>query len=171
MTSLRDLLAGTENVQLIKWPGTDITIAMRILSDHEIQQATFATERIFAEQKIKYDTIFTSDAYQQEKVTQMLYLSLSYPEDFSKRLEPTITEFRKDLTLDIKSMLSDMYVQFEKDRSPQPETMSQDDFDKLYVEVKKKPEEIHGKLLSSNMLKKLIITLASQPGTLLKDNG
>jgi hypothetical protein len=171
MNDLSNLLAGTENRQLIKWPGTDITVSMRILSDHEIQQATFATERIFAEQKMKYDTIFTADSYQQEKVTQMLYMSLSWPDEPGKKVTATITDFRKALTLDAKNMLSDIYVQFEKDRSPQPETMTQDEFDKLFVDIKKKPDDIIGKFLSCNTLKKLIITLASQPEIFPRGNG
>jgi len=167
---LQKLKLGTDNVKLIDIPGSTQKVALRILSQKDLQQATFNTERLFKAEKIDINMV-SANEYDSEKATQILFMSLRDPENLDEPIAKNITEFRSALSKSVKEYIIDEYVTFEKDCNPTPDILSNDEFDKLVSDLKKKPLQINGYSGSTATLKKLIITLASQPVTLPQDNG
>lgn len=169
---MSDLLAklklGTSNQKLIDFPGTTQKVVLRILSQADLQLATFSTERLFKSEKIDVNLV-TGNEWDNEKATQILYMALRDPENQDEPIAKSITEFRKALTKDTKDELISEYLTFEKDVSPSPEGLSSDEFDRTVAEVKKKPETIQLKSFSTATLKKLILILAAPPETLPQD--
>jgi hypothetical protein len=158
---LSTLKAGTDNVKLIKFPKSETPIALKILNQKELQDAAFCTERLFKTEKIDVN-LMTSEEYSSEKATQILFRCIRDPENLEQGIAPNITVFRASLTRNEKEYLIGEYLAFEKDVSPSPDNMSNEEFDKILLDVKKNPEDITGKIFSSSMLKKLITTLVSQ---------
>ena len=167
---LETLKLGTDHVKLINFPGTDKKVAIRILSTHDLQMATFATERLFKSEKIEVNMVSAAE-YDAEKAIQILYLALKDPQNLDQSICKNVTEFRKALTKNERDILIDEYITFEKDCSSSLDMLSNEEFDRLVAEVKKKPETIQTNSLSTATLKRLITTLASQPVTLPADNG
>jgi len=165
---IEKLKLGVENVKLIQWPGTDQKVLLKVLSQKEIQDASFAAERLFNTEKIAVN-MMTTDAYETEKVIQLLYRAIRDPEKQEEPIAPSITEFRKALTKEDVEYLSEEYGTFTKDCSPNPDNISSEEFDKILVDVKKNPLSITGVNYSSTTLKKFITSLASQPVTLPMD--
>jgi len=169
MSLIEKLKLGTRNKKLIKWPGDDTEVLMRILSEHERMEAMFSAERLFKTEKIE-PTLTTADQFDTEKCVQILYRAIRDPAT-EEPIATSITEFRKSITREDMRMLISEYTVFEQDCSPSPSNLSEEEFDKILRDIKKNPETLSSSNLSSSMLKKLIITLASQPVTLPKDSG
>jgi hypothetical protein len=167
---LQKLKLGKDSVKLVNFPGTTQKVALQILSQHELQLATFNTDRLFQTEKITVNMV-NADDWDQEKATQILFLALRDPADMEQPIAKNITEFRKALTKDEKEVLIDEYLTFEKDVSPRSETLSDDEFDRVVSDVKKNADSIYSSNFSTNMLKKLVHTLANQPLPLPQDNG
>lgn len=171
MSSLIEKLKlGTDNTKLIKWPGSDTQVALRIISEQARMEASFATERLFKSEKIE-NNLMTADQYDTEKVIQILFRALRCPDDLDKPVFPSITEFRKALTREDMRLLIAEYTGFENECSPSPENLSDEDFDKIFREVKKNAATTTSNIGSMSTLRRLIITLVDQPVSSLKDNG
>jgi hypothetical protein len=167
---LRVLLAGTDRAKLLKWPATDIDIEIRVLSDHDRQQSVFATERLFKTSHIEMN-IGTGVEYDYEQSTQVLYRAISFPGKPERRVVATVEDFRKLMTYGIHKILDEEYVSFEKEQSPNLDRMTQEEFDILLQDLKKKPDSTLGKVTSLNIAKRLLHILVSQPEILPEDNG
>jgi valyl-tRNA synthetase len=154
---LQQLKLGTDNVKLVKFPGTDKEVALRIISQRDHQDAAFSTERLFKQEKIDVNMI-TAEEYESEKATQLLYRALRDPQKLEEPIAPNITEFRKLLTREEKKLLIDEYLGFESECSPSPENMSDEEFDKVLTALKKNSVETIGNITSMSMLKKLLRT-------------
>ena len=170
MSLLDTLKLGTKNCKMVKWPGTDTEIAMSILSQQQIQDAVFATERLFKGEKIEMN-MGTADEYDSELSTQKLFRSIHDPKDMDKPVATTITEFRKALTREDRTVLIEEYLAFEKECSPSPDNLTNDEFDQLLSDLKKTPHETLGRITSISTLKKLLLIMASRPVTLPAVNG
>jgi hypothetical protein len=168
--NLKQILAGSDNIKLLKWPGSDVQVAMKILSESDRQAANFAAERLFKAQKIEA-ALMTMTTYEEEVLTQMLYLSLRDPEDTTKPIFVNISEFREFLTKGIKTDLVMEYLNFEKETCSNLDDLTQEEFDVLYTNLKKKPDETLEKVSSLRQAKKLLLILVSQQKTLPQDNG
>jgi hypothetical protein len=152
---------GTSNTKLIAWPNSTDMVGLRILSQSQLQEATFATEKWFKENKIDIN-MSTADEFDSEKATQVLYRALVDPVDFKTPVCNKIDIFRQSLTRDERSCLIDEYLTFEKDCSPRPENMKDEEFEAWIDSVKKTPEELLGNVISSRTLKACIITMAKE---------
>jgi len=166
---LEKLKLGTLNTKLMKWPGTDQAILLRVLSMQERQDATFATERLFKSQKIDVNMV-SANEYDSEYITQILFRAIRNPEKPDEQVCENITEFRKALTLKERQVLSEEYIAFEEECSPAIENQTQDQWDALVSSLKKNPTETLGKLTSIATLKKLLLITVSQPVSLPKVN-
>jgi hypothetical protein len=173
--NLRDLLQGTENYKEIFWPvmakdGNKIKVLLRVLTDAEHQEAKFSTEKYFKAEEVSTDPIM-ADEFQNEFFTQALWRALRDPKDKTKPVCDCISDFRVLLTRPIKMQLLDEWIAWEQENSPNPDLMSPEDFDKLLIDLKKKPKETLGNVLSLAIAKKLLLTLVSPQEILQKDNG
>ena len=54
---LSRIKAGSDNVKLTEWPGKADKVLMRILSQQDHQDASFATERHFKSEKIEISMV------------------------------------------------------------------------------------------------------------------
>lgn len=141
---LSKLKAGTNNRKMIRFPGTDQEIQLRIISDAQYQQARIETERHF--QKLKVEPSMTlADAFEAEETTQVLYRALQTKDE--KPLANTVDEFREIIKCPEKDFLANEYLEFERECSPNPEKLFENEFDSLISDIKKKPETV-GKILS-----------------------
>jgi hypothetical protein len=142
---LAKLKQGTNHIKLSVFPGTTQAIAFKILSQQDLQDAAFATERLFTSSKIELN-LASAQEYDEEKSTQILFRALRDPAKQDETVAPDITTFRKLLTREEKAVLIDEYLTFEKDCSPRSDTLSSEEFDKLVSDLKKKPDSIskHG---------------------------
>jgi hypothetical protein len=166
---LQRIKLGTAATKLTMWPGTDRPILMKILSQQDLQEAEFATERLFASEKITVNLV-TSDEYESERATQTLYRCLRDPEKSAEAICPTLADFRRILTRTEKQVLIDEYLTFEKDNSPRPGNMTDDEFDKVLTEVKKNPAQTMLDSYSTATQKKLITCLVADLSSALSDS-
>jgi hypothetical protein len=165
--ALHKIKAGINNTAECKWPGTDITIRIRLLTNQDILESSLAADKTFRDcgsdvsvQNIKI--------YEAEKDIQHLYRATSDLDGNS--LAPNIAEFRKLLTVSDKEWLIERYNALDAECNPSADTMSDEDFDFLVESVKKNPAAV-SKLSSIYTLKRLARFLASAPVSLQTGNG
>lgn len=156
---LEKLKAGKRNVRAIKFPGMDQNVALRVLSNADVQDALFATENHFKQHKIEVSAT-TVEAYEDENTTQILFRALRDPQDYDRPFVKDVDELRRMLTRDEKDLLVEQYNAFEKEVSPSAVTLSDAEMDDLFGRLKKTPEI--GNDLSFSTLKRLIVYLASR---------
>jgi hypothetical protein len=166
---LSKLKLGTNNTKLINWPGTETKVLLRILSQQDFQTASIDTERIFKAYKSDLN-LMNGTTYAEEENTQILFLALRDPANVSEPIAPSITEFRKSLSTNEKRLLFEEYASFDAECNPSPGNLSDEEFDRLVVSLKKKPEETLTSLLSLSIAKKLLLILAKAPMNLPADN-
>ena len=154
--------AGQDNVKIIKWPGTQHDVAIRVLTQRDLQEAAFSTERMFKAEKIEVG-ILTAEEYEVEKSLQILFRCLRDPKSLEDPVAPSIAEFRKALTREERRLLTDEYLAFESECSPAIDGLSKEDFDRLLQDLKKNPAAILSTITSIGMLKKLLLFMASPP--------
>jgi len=159
MSLLEKLKSGKRNVRLIKFPGTDHDVALRVLSNAEVQEALFATEGRFKQKKIEVSAT-TVEAYEDENTIQILTRALRDPKDPEQPFAANVDQLREMITLEEKNDLVREYDAFENEVSPSAKTIDDDELDRIFDEVKKKPET--GSSLNIYTLRKLIIYLASR---------
>jgi hypothetical protein len=167
---MQTMKLGTGQFKVIKWPGTETSVAMRILSMHDKTEAAAATEQYYKSIKIE-SRLTTESFFDTERAIQSLYKALRDPQDMSKPICDSVTTFRKSIsTADLNTLYLE-YCTWEKDCSPSPENLTEEEFDLLVEDIKKNPEKILLSTYSSSMLRRLIATLASQPVSLPVLNG
>ena len=169
MDILEKLKAGSRNVKNIMWPGTDTAIAIRVLTEQDYHDASLAVDRIYRDAEVRISMENISD-YEAEKNVQLLFRAIVDP-DSNQPICKSIIEFRKLLTKDIRNYLITELTAFEKECSPNLETMSDSEFSSLLIQVKKNAETTITSDLSLSTLKKLVVTLAEQLANLQVVNG
>lgn len=167
MNMLERLKKGTDNKKGIVFPGTSEEVVVSVLSEGARQDAGFAAEQHFKRRDIEI-SLSTVDAYEAEKTLQMLYRALSDQE--GNPLARTVDEFRNRITVDEKDRLVEEYLAFEKECSPDPETMNEAELEALIEEIKKKPEMI-GSFSNIGTARQLISCLVNRLPSLLPDSG
>ena len=168
LSLLSRIKLGAANTKLVKWPGTDELVTLRVLSIQERQEAAFATERHFKTSGIDV-SLATAGDYDEEKSVQLLYRALKAPKD-NVPVAKTIGEFRAALSREEKGALIDEYLTFERDCAPSPDNLTEDEFDKLLTEVKKNAQEMLSASYSTGMLKRLCTSLVNQLATVQSHN-
>jgi hypothetical protein len=173
MDLIEKLKAGKRNIKEIKFPGTDETIGIAVLTEAETQEALFATERLFKEKGIEVSATIVS-AYNSEANTQTLFRALVNPakkkEDGTfEQYFSSIDEFRSLIGREAKDILIEEYNSFEEEISPSPLKLSEKALERIFTEVKKNP--MLGNALSLNTLRQLTMYLVNQVSILQKDNG
>jgi len=159
MSNLLDKIkAGSLNKKEITWPGTDQKVHLRVLNENDHLQASLSADKIFEGTPI---AIQNMDQYNAELETQYLFRAIEDPET-GKRLFNTITEFREIVTPEIKNKLAEELDSFHEECSPDPYKMSDEEFDKMILNVKKNAKETVGNVSNINTLRELIIYLANQ---------
>jgi hypothetical protein len=159
MGLLENIIAGSKHTIDTVWPGTNETIKLRVLNAQDYHEITLACSVIYHDIKIGVQNV---DEYAAEKATQMLWRAIIDPET-GKQLFSKITDFRKAITIEQRGILVEELLAFHDDISPDPETISDTEFDKLLKDIKKNAEMTIGDVSSIHTLRKLIIYLVSPP--------
>jgi hypothetical protein len=159
MSLLDRIKAGTAVRGDAEWPGIeDGSVKMRLCTENDNLQATIATDKIFSDIKIGIENV---DSYNAERETQLLCKSIEDPET-KKQLYKNITDFRSVLTVDAKNYFADKLDELHEKYSPSPSTISDEEFDKLVLDVKKNTDEAISELSDINTLKRLALFLAKK---------
>lgn len=174
MDLLEKLKAGKRNIKEVPFPGQDDKVGVTVLTEAEVQDATFATERLFKANDIAVSAT-TVGAYNAELNTQILFRALVDPEKRKKdgsyeRIFKTVDELRGLIRGGAKDGLIEEYNSFEEECNPSPLRMTDDEFESLFESLKKSPETI-GSSLNLKTLRGLIIYLANRPSTSQKGSG
>jgi len=167
---LERLKGGTKNHRVIRFPGTGEEVIIRLLSEGELQEAHFATERHFKKEGIEASMV-TVDAYETEKTLQSLYRALRDPEDAEKTIAPSMTRFRLLISADERNLLVEEYTSLEQECSPIQPGMTEGEIDDLLETLKKRPEQIAGSVSNIVTARQLISSLVNRLASLQKDNG
>jgi len=169
MGILQQLRAGAKNRKTIMWPGTQIPVDIKILTDADEQSAEFAAENLFKQAKL--DIAFHNvENFQLEQTTQKLYRALRVP-GTDDPVEPDISAFKQQLTRIERDLLVDEMNAFYEEWNPNPRTMPAEEFDAMIESLKKKPRETILSVSSFATLKLLAIYLANQLATSQAANG
>lgn len=155
MDLLQKIKSGSQVTKEIPWPGDDAIIKMRILNDNDYLQATLAADKLLP--KVSVANV---NRYNAELETQLLHKSITDPE--TGRNLGNISEFRQLLTPEIKSVLIDELDALHTEHSPDPNTLSEEEFDKLFLEIKKNATKTVGSVSNIHTLRKLVTILASK---------
>jgi hypothetical protein len=161
------LKAGKANVREVIFPGTSEKIGITVLTEAEIQDATFATERHFKTSGIEISAT-TIGTYERELNTQILCRALVDPASRSAAFRD-VKELRGLLDPSAKDMLIEEYNSMADECSPSPLTLTDAQFEEIFREIKKNGTT--GRDLSLRTLKGLITYLAKLPSISPKDSG
>ncbi len=157
-----EVLKSTARVkELIDWPDKNagIKVVIKTLTEQDFSEAKRETDKLFKDRKIGAEN---ADAYEAEFETQLLHRAIFDPENEDKPL-CSITEFRGLLRPEIKDALAEKLDNLHEENSPDPDKLSDEKYNAVVAEVKKNAEKAVMNISSINTLKRLIVTLASQP--------
>ncbi len=174
MSLIEKLKAGKHAVKIITWPGTNNAIGITVLTEAESQSAHFETELMFKQKGIEFSAA-NVDEYQSEESTQILARALVDPEAKDKNGDPvrifkSADELRGLIAHpDIKAALIQEYNDWQTECSPKIESMTEEQYDALFSEVKKNASCLNS--LSLRTLRGLIIYLADRQTKLRKASG
>lgn len=149
---------GASNTTQVRWPGREELVTMRVASKQDLSDAHFAAEARFKSREVAVAGHNHLD-FEDEKNLQVLYRVLSVD---GKPVATSVDSFRALTTGDEIDALSDAYVVFEREHSPNFEHLTDSQVDALVAELKKKPEEIIGSVSSITTARRLLRTLAAQ---------
>ena len=107
------------------------------------------------------------DDFKEEKIVQALYLCVK---DSNNKTFCTISEFKKLITPELLVWLEDQHAILEEKYSPNIDNMSNDEFDKLITEVKKKPESTLSTISSIYTLRRVALCLVNPAPSLQMDS-
>jgi hypothetical protein len=168
MSLIDKLKAGKNNIKQTVWPGTTEPVGIVVLTDAESQEAQFATELLFKQRGLDFN-VATADTYQAEQNTQVLARAI-FDLETKKPLFKNADELRGLITHpDVKAALITEYLDWQRDCSPAMETMTEEQYDALFAEVKKNPSILTSS--NSRTLRGLIIYLAERQQKLAKASG
>jgi hypothetical protein len=170
MSLLESLKAGKDNLKIVKFPGTDHKVAIRVLSNKEIQEAEFATAQLFKKEGIEYGPAVV-EVYEKEKTLRLLHSALRDPEDPSTPFAANVEELRALTTAAEKEALVDEYMNHQEECAPDLDEMSGEEFSELLDKVKKRPEETALNISSIDLLRRLVVSMASHVSSLQKASG
>jgi phage FluMu protein gp41 len=161
------IMAGRRNFIERRFPDSEATIRIRLLTNQDVLDATLAADKIFREagddvsmQNIK--------VYEAEKDIQHLYRACTDTD--GNPLARDIAEFRRLLTVTDKERLTEWYNELDAECNPSADTMPDEDFDALVESVKKNPTAVL-KVSSISTLRRLALFLVSPPVNLQTGNG
>jgi hypothetical protein len=138
-----------------------VSAALRILTEQDHQEAGWAANAMLEKHDAELNPA-NADLFESEKFTELIRRFLIDPET-KKPVFASAAEVRETLSRDERNALADDYFDFEKEHSPSDRTMSEADFVALLETVKKKPEMPALNGLSGATLRRLVLSLASQP--------
>lgn len=167
------LKAGKTRVKVIKFPGTEEDIGITVLTENEMQEASFAAEALFKSKEIEVKAA-TVQAYASELNSQMLYRALVNPakrgaDGLCERFFKSAEELKSLLNRGVKDILVSEYNAFEDETNPEILNLTDENLALLGETVKKRPDFLNS--LSFRTLSLLTVYLVSRHVTSPGDSG
>lgn len=166
---IEKLKAGASQIQKTTWPGTDVTVGLRPLTEQDYLDASLATDRLYKKADIAVGMHNISD-YNAEKDTHRLWRALVDP-DTGERLTSSLEDFRRLLTSGVRGILIEKLNALDEEVNPNPYEMTDEEFDELYFSLKKNCEKIIGNVSNTSTLRRLVRSLVADLSDLPTDNG
>ena len=141
----------------------DIGLGLRLLTEQDYMAAGMAANAAMKAAGVEL-SVATADLFEDEKSSQLLALALIDPET-RQPVAKSALSLREAITRAQRAELIEHYLEHEKAHSPSGRTLSNEEFSDLLEAVKKTPEMILTSDSSGETLKRLIISLASQPSS------
>jgi len=157
MSFFEKLKRGCKNYRKIKYPGTEQEIVIIVLSNAEFQDAIIEAENYFKGKNITPSKEMLDD----EIATQILARALRDSNNIQKYLVKNSDELRMHITRAEKNSLVEEYNALELECSPNLNTITDEEFSKIWEDIKKNPETLLSDL-SLNTLRRLLLYLANQ---------
>ena len=133
---LAKIMAGAQNHKIIKWPGQENLVKIRVATENDQSIATLEADKKFKDRSIG---IANAQAYLDYKMSWLLYLVVSNPDD-DKPLGQFIA-FEKMLTPGVKEALDNEQDELQIECSPSPDKMTETELQAWFEEAKKNTEQ------------------------------
>ncbi len=161
MDLLTKLSGGTKNFKTIPWPtDKDYNIRIRVASDKDYSEATREADKFF-ENRQGPAWAYNANAYDNYKITQILYRVVTTDEEEPKQLG-SFPQFESFLTPEIKDVIEEKWNDLQDECSPDIEDMSEQRMTNIINEVKKNPKILLQLMRSGYAKNQLILFLVSQ---------
>lgn len=159
--------AGLNHRKTISVPGIEgEKIKLRILSSGEQQDAELDAELYYRKERNKEEVPVNTanyDSFEAEKVRQVLYRAISTLKD--EPLCDSMSEFREIISEEQRELLSNEYLVYEGERSPIRSCQTDEEYDALIKDIKKKPALAILNIYDISLLKRVITTLVPEEPT------
>jgi hypothetical protein len=133
MDLLQKLKSGTENHVIVKWPGTDDDVKIRVATEREYSNASLETDRTFKGRPIGIEN---AQAYSNSLASRILHTVISDPEKSTPI--GTFKEFEGLLTTDAKACLDTIQEDLQETYSPDPVKLTPEELKTKIEDIKKK---------------------------------
>ena len=163
---LTRLFKGAKNTKQTVWPGTEEKIYIRVATEKDFDDATSECDTKYKDRSGMW--AYNAATYDAEKANRILHKVIT--SDGEKARIGSFDQFQVLLTPEVRDSLEDQWNSFQDECSPDPDAMSDDVFESLITEVKKKPEEAVQGIFSLFVLRKVSAYLAKQVVKLQADN-
>ncbi len=140
-----------------------VKLGLRLLTEQDYFEAGLAADAAMKAKGIGLD-IGTAELFEAEKSAQLACRFLVDPTS-GQTVVSDSEELRSALTRGENEALINAYLEYEKEHSPSGRTLSDEEFNALFEEVKKNPGTARLNDSSSATLKRLITSLANPPTT------
>ena len=162
---LNRLKSGIKNYREMVWPGTDIAIRLRVLSESDYQAAYMAADKYYRDNKVDLN-LANVDERAHYVACRVLHTAVC--DSDGKPLIKEFADFHAVLTADVRDVLIEELNAHQELNSPRINGMSDEEMSTLLESVKKNPE-IALSISSISSLRKLVHTLALPPVMPLTD--
>lgn len=169
---IKKLKAGKKNKRLVKYPGSDEKVVVRVLTCAEIQNVNLAVETHFRSLDINYSMdwlLAQDDTNRDEETIQTIWKA--FTDKDGKPLADDIDELRANLTDTEKNYLITEYNIFQMECSPDLGEMPVEEFNDFVEDVKKNTDSALLNITSTSLLKRLVRSLVVQDQNSQTDNG
>lgn len=168
---LGKLRGGKRLYKDLKWPGEDdLTLKLRVLSCSELQECQSAAWYRFMcprdQGGLGLDpTLITNmQLFNDEVITQVLYIACRDPENVNLPLAGSVDEMRDESSIDERAAMFNAYLDWQAEIDPAPEQLSPE-LNREIVDLLKKKDRTALSALGGRTLVSYLLSLDSQPSS------
>lgn len=175
---LQAIMRGRKHFEEFEFPGfSEIRIAIRVLSQRDIQDIARTTDVIVGrikkenDEDLRNSVVYSKEIERQILSKAVVQLPMQDPETGEYVFRRFFNSADEVGQLD-QSIINDLFEKYnvvQEKYSPQTRIQTEEDFEKLIEQIKKK--SVIGLSLSTYALQMLVDFLVKNPEILLKDNG
>lgn len=168
---LGKLRGGKRLFKDLRWPGEDdLPLKMRVLSCSELQECQsaawhrFMTPRDQGGLGLDPTLITNMQIFNDEVVTQVLYLACRDPENTAASLAGSVDEMRDETSIDERAAMFNAYLDWQAEIDPAPEQLTPE-LNREIVELLKKKDRTALSALGGRTLVSFLLSMDSPPSS------